>query len=138
MQITQLIKETYTKDREWKDSDSYGWISEEAQRPYFQIQAFKKLVRRMRTAAAKKGGKLLWTVNQATEQSWGWCPYCQGESKKQQKGARGILSPETTADFKSQAPGKPWAGGWKQKNKRKRQGRERREKTHQNQSREEL
>lgn len=30
MQITLLIKETYTKDREWKGSDSYGWISEEA------------------------------------------------------------------------------------------------------------
>lgn len=30
MQITLLIKETYAKDREWKDSDSYGWISEEA------------------------------------------------------------------------------------------------------------
>jgi hypothetical protein len=31
MQITLLIKETYTKDREWKGSDSYGWISKEAQ-----------------------------------------------------------------------------------------------------------
>lgn len=29
MQITLLIKETYTKDGEWKGSDSYGWISKE-------------------------------------------------------------------------------------------------------------
>lgn len=30
------------------------------------------------------------------------CPYCQGEKEKQQRDkAKGILSPETMADFKS-------------------------------------
>lgn len=49
----------------------------------------------MRAAATERGGNLLRTVNQATEENWEACPHCQGEEEKQQRDeARRILSPE--------------------------------------------
>lgn len=49
----------------------------------------------MRAAATERGGNLLRTVKQATEENWEACPHCQGEEEKQQRDeARRILSPE--------------------------------------------
>lgn len=91
------------------------------QRPYFQIQAFEKLVRRMRAAAAKKGGKVLLTVNQATEKKpritsllsrWGW-KATKGQSQR-------ILSLETAGQtFKAKPLASLRLGRRKQEEKKR-------------------
>lgn len=102
MQITLLIKETYTKDREWKGSDSYGWISEEAHSNCIsKFKPFKNWLEEWEQLLQRKGGT---SVN--TKPSYRVklriCPYCQGENEKQQRDkAKGILAPESMADFKS-------------------------------------
>lgn len=74
MQIALLIKETYTKGREWKGSDSYGWISEEAHSDRVsKFKPFKNWLEKWEQLLQRRGGRaggrgeLQLTVNQATE-----------------------------------------------------------------------
>ena len=57
MQITLLIKETYTKAREWKGSDSYRWISEEAHSNHIsKFNPFKNWLEEWEQLLQRKGG----------------------------------------------------------------------------------